>query len=91
LNLDRYAGNVDKARKILAKAKSEAKHEWKVFLESVLLEMRANSICSSHSCLVVFGCVVWLCCLVVLFGCVVWLCCLVVLFGCVVWLLTTQT
>lgn len=39
-----YAGNVDKARKILTKAKSEAKHEWKVFLESVLLEMRANSI-----------------------------------------------
>lgn len=40
----RYAGNVDKARKILSKAKQEAKHEWKVFLESVLLEMRANSI-----------------------------------------------
>ena len=37
-----------------------------------------------------FGCVVWLCGLVVWFGwwfgCVVWLCGLVVWFGCVVWL-----
>lgn len=42
--LEEYAGNVEKARKILSKAKQEAKHEWKVFLESVLLEMRANNI-----------------------------------------------
>lgn len=42
--LEEYAGNVEKARKILSKAKNEAKHEWKVYLESVLLEMRANSI-----------------------------------------------
>jgi tetratricopeptide (TPR) repeat protein len=42
--LEEYAGNVDKARRILQKAKHEARHEWKVFLESVLLEMRANNI-----------------------------------------------
>eukprot|EP01102_Stenamoeba_stenopodia_P016364 TRINITY_DN5718_c0_g3_i1.p1 TRINITY_DN5718_c0_g3~~TRINITY_DN5718_c0_g3_i1.p1 ORF type:complete len:1434 (-),score=333.17 TRINITY_DN5718_c0_g3_i1:126-4427(-) len=42
--LEEYAGYVDRARKILKKARIEAKHEWKVFLESVLLEMRANNI-----------------------------------------------
>lgn len=42
--LEEYAGHVDRARKILKKARLEAKHEWKVFLESVLLEMRANNI-----------------------------------------------
>lgn len=42
--LEEYAGNIDKARRILQKAKHEARHEWKVFLESVLLEMRSNNI-----------------------------------------------
>jgi hypothetical protein len=31
-----------KARKILAKARREHKHEWRVFLESVLTELRAG-------------------------------------------------
>jgi len=39
--LEEYAGCVDAARKILDEAKIKAKHEWKVFLERVLLEIRA--------------------------------------------------
>lgn len=42
--LEEYAGKLDKAREILDKAKKYTKHEWKVFLESVLLEMRANNL-----------------------------------------------
>jgi la-related protein 1 len=42
--LEEYAGNTDKSRKILAKARKETKQEWRVFLESVLLEMRAGDI-----------------------------------------------
>jgi tetratricopeptide (TPR) repeat protein len=42
--LEEYAGNLAEARSILAKARHETKHEWKVFLESTLLEMRANNI-----------------------------------------------
>eukprot|EP00339_Tiarina_fusa_P000679 CAMPEP_0116999280 /NCGR_PEP_ID=MMETSP0472-20121206/2044_1 /TAXON_ID=693140 ORGANISM="Tiarina fusus, Strain LIS" /NCGR_SAMPLE_ID=MMETSP0472 /ASSEMBLY_ACC=CAM_ASM_000603 /LENGTH=915 /DNA_ID=CAMNT_0004698659 /DNA_START=98 /DNA_END=2845 /DNA_ORIENTATION=- len=42
--LEEYANQLDKAREILAKAKKYTKHEWKVFLESVLLEMRANNL-----------------------------------------------
>merc|ERR1712137_33961 len=42
--LEEYAQQMDKAREILAKAKKYTKHEWKVFLESVLLEMRANNL-----------------------------------------------
>jgi len=42
--LEEYARNIDKAREILNKAKKYTKHEWKVFLESVLLEMRANQL-----------------------------------------------
>jgi tetratricopeptide (TPR) repeat protein len=42
--LEEACGRLDKARSILAKARAVCKHEWKVFLESVLLEMRAGSI-----------------------------------------------
>lgn len=42
--LEEYAGNTDRARKILAKARKETKQEWRVFLESVLLEMRAGDV-----------------------------------------------
>lgn len=42
--LEEYYGNIDRAREFLRRAKHEAKHEWKVFLESILLEMRANNI-----------------------------------------------
>ncbi len=41
--LEEYASNLDKARKILAKARKEARFEWRVFLESVLVEMRAGN------------------------------------------------
>ena len=39
---EEFCGDVGKARKILARARMEARGEWKVFLESVLLEMRAG-------------------------------------------------
>eukprot|EP00818_Percolomonas_sp_WS_P008820 CAMPEP_0117447590 /NCGR_PEP_ID=MMETSP0759-20121206/6956_1 /TAXON_ID=63605 /ORGANISM="Percolomonas cosmopolitus, Strain WS" /LENGTH=1112 /DNA_ID=CAMNT_0005239935 /DNA_START=429 /DNA_END=3768 /DNA_ORIENTATION=+ len=41
--LEEYYGNIEKGREFLKRAKQEAKHEWKVFLESILLEMRANN------------------------------------------------
>jgi len=41
--LEEYAGNLDKARAILKRAHKETKHEWKVFLESILLELRAGN------------------------------------------------
>ena len=41
--LEEYANRIPKAREILDQAKQCAKHEWKVFLESVLLEIRANN------------------------------------------------
>lgn len=40
--LEEFAGNVDRARKILIRSRQETRAEWKVFLESVLLEMRAG-------------------------------------------------
>lgn len=42
--LEEYAGDVDAARTLLAVAKKESKHEWKVFLEAVMLEMRGYHI-----------------------------------------------
>ena len=42
--LEEYLGNVDTARAILRKAHKETKHEWRVFLESVLLEIRAQNV-----------------------------------------------
>jgi lipopolysaccharide biosynthesis regulator YciM len=42
--IEEFAGNVDEARSVLNRAKKEAKHEWKVFLETVLLELRNNNI-----------------------------------------------
>jgi len=42
--VEEYALNIEGARSILARARQETKREWKVFLESVLLEMRANDI-----------------------------------------------
>lgn len=41
--MEEYAGNIEEARNILSKAKKEAKFEWKVFLESILLEMRQQN------------------------------------------------
>jgi len=41
--LEEYANRIDEARAILHQAKRTTRHEWKVFLESVLLEMRANN------------------------------------------------
>jgi tetratricopeptide (TPR) repeat protein len=40
--LEEYTGDLKKARQFLRRAQREAKHEWKVFLESILLEMRAG-------------------------------------------------
>ncbi|KAL0484846.1 FPGS1 [Acrasis kona] len=40
--LEEYTGDLKKARSFLKRAQHEAKHEWKVFLESILLEMRAG-------------------------------------------------
>ncbi|KAL9649847.1 hypothetical protein ABK040_009660 [Willaertia magna] len=42
--LEEFCGNLEKAREFLCRAKQETKHEWKVFLESILLEMRAGDI-----------------------------------------------
>ena len=36
------SNSVDRARKILIRSRMETRAEWKVFLESVLLEMRAG-------------------------------------------------
>ena len=43
LHFQEYAGNLEAARRILARARSEVRGEWKVFLESVLLEARAGN------------------------------------------------
>jgi hypothetical protein len=43
LYLQEYAGNLEAARRILARARNEVRGEWKVFLESVLLEARAGN------------------------------------------------
>ncbi|CAM9244838.1 unnamed protein product [Chrysoparadoxa australica] len=40
--LEEFTGNLNAARLILQKARAETKSEWKVFLESVLLEIRAS-------------------------------------------------
>ncbi|CBN74834.1 conserved unknown protein [Ectocarpus siliculosus] len=40
--LEEFTGNLECARQILERARVETKSEWKVFLESVLLEIRAN-------------------------------------------------
>ncbi len=40
--LEEYAGHTATARALLRRAQSECKYEWKVFLESVLVEMRAG-------------------------------------------------
>lgn len=40
--LEEYVGAIDKARRFLKEAKEEARHEWKVFLEAILLEMRSG-------------------------------------------------
>ncbi len=42
--IEEFCNNIDKARSILCRAKKEAKHEWKVFLEAVLLELRAGDL-----------------------------------------------
>eukprot|EP01080_Neovahlkampfia_damariscottae_P001621 gene1621-12746_t len=40
--LEEYIGDLEKAREFIKRAQKEAKHEWKVFLEAILLEMRAG-------------------------------------------------
>jgi tetratricopeptide (TPR) repeat protein len=40
--LEEYQGHIEDSRLLLSCARTEAHHEWKVFLESVLVEMRAN-------------------------------------------------
>lgn len=42
--LEEFIGNVDQARQVLKQARKEAKHEWKVFLETILLEIRSNNV-----------------------------------------------
>jgi len=42
--VDEFTGNVEDARLMLQRARRETRSEWKVFLESVLLEMRANDV-----------------------------------------------
>jgi la-related protein 1 len=42
-HLEEYLGCVDRARDVLNKAKKEMQSEWKIFLESVLLEIRAQN------------------------------------------------
>ena len=42
--IEEYSGNVDVARRILQKACEEVKSEWKLFLESVLLEARCGNV-----------------------------------------------
>jgi tetratricopeptide (TPR) repeat protein len=41
--LEEYCGNIYRAREILERAKNEACYEWKVFLESVVLEIRCRN------------------------------------------------
>lgn len=41
--LEEYCGNVKVARSVLAAAREQLGHQWKVFLESVLLERRAGN------------------------------------------------
>ena len=40
--VEEYCGNVVEARSVLARARKELGHQWKVFLESVLLERRVG-------------------------------------------------
>jgi len=42
--LEEFAGNVDWSRRLLLRAQQEAGAEWKVYLESILLEARTDSI-----------------------------------------------
>mmetsp|Transcript_10471 Transcript_10471/g.15963 ORF Transcript_10471/g.15963 Transcript_10471/m.15963 type:complete len:1224 (+) Transcript_10471:145-3816(+) len=42
--LEEFQGNINSARKILLKARREIKNEWKLFLETVLVEARAGNV-----------------------------------------------
>jgi hypothetical protein len=42
--LEEYAGSLERARRILEKARKETVQDWKVFLESILLETRSGHI-----------------------------------------------
>lgn len=42
--LEEFTGRISEARGILERARRETRHEWKVFLESVLLELRNDNI-----------------------------------------------
>lgn len=43
-HLEEYVGDLQEARTLLKQARKEASHEWKVYLETILLEIRANNI-----------------------------------------------
>jgi la-related protein 1 len=45
--LEEFVGNLDVARLVLARARSEVRSEWKVFLETVLLEARSGHIAAA--------------------------------------------
>eukprot|EP00475_Leptophrys_vorax_P007313 TRINITY_DN1462_c0_g1_i1.p1 TRINITY_DN1462_c0_g1~~TRINITY_DN1462_c0_g1_i1.p1 ORF type:complete len:711 (+),score=160.98 TRINITY_DN1462_c0_g1_i1:193-2325(+) len=47
--LEEFAGNIQRAREILTRARSETCYEWKVFLESVLLEIRCGDMTAALS------------------------------------------
>ncbi len=40
--LEEYYGNISRARELLREARAHSKQDWKVFLESVLLERRVG-------------------------------------------------
>eukprot|EP00761_Pharyngomonas_kirbyi_P006289 gb/GECH01006295.1/.p1 GENE.gb/GECH01006295.1/~~gb/GECH01006295.1/.p1 ORF type:complete len:958 (+),score=200.06 gb/GECH01006295.1/:1-2874(+) len=42
--LQEYDNNHEKARELIVRAKHETKHEWKVFLEAILMELRAGNV-----------------------------------------------
>ena len=42
--LEEFKGNLDTARQLLTRARRDTKNEWKVYLESVLIEMRSGHV-----------------------------------------------
>lgn len=45
--IEEFTGHVDEARRILKLARKDFKSEWKVFLETILLEMRAGRVAAA--------------------------------------------
>ena len=73
VRLEEYCGNVDRAREMLALSRQTLGHQWKVFLESVLLERRAGNRRAAVRCMVCLFFFVVLCFLCFL-CCVGWTC-----------------